>query len=528
MKHTLLGLILSVLSISLPLAANAQTQSELNSRTHRGVSLEGIVKDLAAKSDTWASSAKKQSLVIWLVDNTPQMAKLGLHKQLGQLIADKFQGKVNVKHAVVLIDAKLHLVQKPTDALEELKSALTSVAQKPQDQIRNTMAAIAACAQGFPRRYGRKAIVLFTVENGDTEHYTEQTGLLLKRTKTKLYVISREGIYSDPYWKQRRTETKKHKPLLLAGAETPLIEYPWGFLFQERDPQASIPAGYGIYGLNRLVTRSGGAYYLYDPPSSSSYGYCSYASCRVCSGLHKRCAAVFDRYLIKQYEPSALSRAQYASLVQRNPVWRLIRAAWSDCYKMGLFQSKPPKLTGSVSKSSRSGNRSYYNWNLGALAQAAAKATKDRQTLDAYIARLAKLPKPKRMTPFWRRTIATADVLRCQLMVTKFNLGQLIHLHASWSKIVLSGLPQSEIEAPYLSCGLSASTVALFYDNYLLCHGTQPLKAIRWLGGLPAEKELVELASVADKMIGKYNRTPWELLIRRAGLVKFYISPPAN
>jgi len=527
MKYAVYALFLGALSCASFVGAAADTKVPLDNRTHRGVSLEDIAKDLAKKSDKWGTRNKKQSLVVWLVDNTPQMAKLGLHKQLGEAIAKAFASKPNVKHTVVLIDARLHLVQKPTAALEELKASLAGVAQKPQDQIRDTMGAIAACAQGFPRRFGRKAIVLFTVENGDTERFVERTAALLRKTRSKLFVISREGIYSDPYWKRRTAETKKHKPLTLAGPETPLIEYPWGFLFQQRDPQASIPAGYGIYGLNRLVAQSGGAYYLYDPPSSSSQRYCSYASCRVCSGSHQRCGAVFNQYLLKQLEPSTLSRRQYAYLVQRSPTWRLIRAAWRDCYRMGVIYSKPPALTGSISKAPSNTTRSYYSWNLGALSAAGAKARKDRVTLDAYIKRLAKLPQPKKMTPFIRRTQATADVLRCQLLVTRFNLGQLIHL-ASWAKVVLSGIPQSGIEQPYLSPGLSATTVGVTYANYLLCHGTRPLRAIQWLGGKRADAELKTLSQIVDKTLDKYRRTPWELLIRRAGLVKFAIRPPAN
>lgn len=514
------ALLTSILLIAL-VAPHADAQrikriDSLDDATARGGTLDSIVKNLAKRvgdskvKQGSSSRTAKMETIVWLVDNTVEMVNLEQHGKLADAIAEHFNKptKAHVSHAIVLIDKKLQLVQKPTSDVDAVCGALRGVATQPESAIRDTMGAIRGCASYFGKRSGNKHMVLFTIENSDTERELEATVNALKRARMRLYVLSREGIYSDPYWARRAYEAKKHAPILLKGTEAPMQEYPHTWLWHYDDPHASAPAGFGIYGLNRLVCESGGAYYVYDPVISPSTG--------------GNCRALYHTFRLKLYEPAAVSRAKYGYMLSRHRGWHTIRQAWTEAYKMGIVGSLPPELGGSKEAGgSNQATRNGYSLSVSTLSRMASRAQKDREELQGWIQRLAKSGRSSRKTPHDRRATATADNLRFSLMVARFNLLQLIAF-ADYVEKVKGGQPLSALEAPIIPPGTSQNDLAISYYNRTFCQdGRRAMEETRWLGGKQADREMKQLVSTLDKLQAEHSGTPYEVVLERNAVVIF-------
>jgi hypothetical protein len=513
-------LLVGVFCAAIPYALAQRSKSPLDDATHRSAGLDQIVENLARQTADKRPSARKKALLIWLVDNTTEMANSGQHEALATAIQRHFTAGSKyiaqadaIEHSIILIDASLQMLLRPTNDVAAVLDTLRTIARKPQSAIRDTMGAISACTQHFARSSHHKAIVLFTIENGDTESMLEETALWLRRTRTALYVVCREGVFSDPYWLRRSYDAEKHKPLELVGHEAPYVEYPWGWLFMIRDPHESAPAGFGMFGLNRLVVESGGSYFLYDPavpPPSSS-----------------RCSVIYQPFRLKQYEPPTSSRAGYAALVERSRAWLTIRECWLAAYKMGVVYSLPPELaaggTVEVSRSSttRGVSRRYYSWSIDNLAKAAEQAAKDRVEIDGLLARLAAHKLSTRDEAFDRRAVAIADNLRFSLMVTRFNLLQLMHV-AAYVQQVRGGAALSEIEDPHVRAG--ATDIGLSYSNRVFCEtGIRAMEETAWLGGAVARAEMKALTAELIELKARHSGTPFEVVLERNAVVVFRV-----
>lgn len=497
---------------------------------------EGVVRHrrLDTSVARIAERAEKDATVAWIIDSTGASAPLV--EELGRLIVEHFDG-LRASHAVVALRDRSETVLAPTRDLERVRSALSMLASKPEDVIKNPMRALRAVAEELPRA-GSRVAVLFTLANHDNEDELEATARELKSLGIELHAIAPEAVYSDPYWEvggRKDAEAQKKTKLGFRGQEAPRIEYPYGWPFLPEDVPYWAPSGFGTYGLSRLCALARGRYH-FSPAAGAGPGFCV-PFCALCGGKHRRCDATYDEGRLDRVSPSLESRDEHMRRASRDRLEKLVREIWDTLNAAGVCCG-PPEEPDERGRDTAA-QPGFGAWTksidmMGEIEAFRRNLSPQIEALGREIARLEEaLPKLReRAAP---RSVATAEALIVQMHVARFNLRQFLRFCDEVLRWRREDPPREGEFANDLRRRLRGRPIAFanILPRYCLCHETSrapgtrpaselsPLQDAAFLGGAEAKKELEEVLGAARRFGPGNAGTPWEQVIRHNVLVVF-------
>jgi hypothetical protein len=519
----LAGLIVTAAYRGSPVDRATAQEDSAEEVTVRYLPLPKIVKRISEEAIPEEGKTSVPVLLCWIVDNAKIMAQNGVFAQLASALAEaRLQAgadtQVPLSMAVVAFGQKAVPLTPPTRDMAVISSALKSLREKPDDGYKNCMKALRDSARAYDRFKGRKVLVLFTPENSDSEDDPEGTLRFLKSQGATVFVISREAVYSDPFWQQRASPVR----FRFHGPETAEIEFPGRWTLQYFDPHEGVPSGFGCWGMSRIASETGGKYFLYYPDGEGRC-YCSTIGCPLCSGQHLACDFGYTPGFLRYgHEPDLRSRAEYRQNLSRCKLYLAYVMAWQTCYELGLFDMGPPFRPGTTTGEStrrcgpRGGhllprgstaalNSPWAGWKANALA-AIPKAEATRKALRRTAKRYKSSAPP--------RIVAACDTFDAALTVTLFNLKQLVLYCDLLQKRQKSMSPRTRI----------------WIRKYPFCHGTKPLEGVEFLGDSALSREKKRMLKRIQVLLQKYALSPWGLVIKRLGVAYFeeYIPQPGG
>jgi hypothetical protein len=522
--RNLIYLFLAALIITPVLADGDKDDTQATKSLVRHRTMTQIVQILS--TEAMPERERSNVLVCWLIDNNATMVKNDLHEEIASSIVSSFRHfeEERLRMAVVGLGENPELVCPITRDLDEVADSIRALTARPDDAFKNTMDGMRIAATAMKEYKGEKILVLMTLENGDNEDDIELTRKLLEKYEIKLEVVSLEAIYSDPWW-QVYGGSYKNMGFDLYGAETPYREYPAGWLYDPLIYSNTVPSGFGFYGLAHLAAETGGKYFLYAPPAEGQR-FCKTVRCPFCNSTHTECDAIYDPMKLGTLQPSVESRKDYESDMRKEKLYHATAKAWEIAYKTGVCGNEPPLLSkgstvvDSEGKINKNNRPTYYpNGDWKGLKSKALKGIKE---LDKAISQLKKAIGVPSRDSMPTRVEANAESLLIHLSAARFNLGQLTLLCDGMIKLDKAKPAAADAFAkPKLEKARGKKVTTYMTDTLYFCHGGDRMKNIGFLGGKDTRKELLELCELVDKTSARYNETPWELIVRRAGLVLF-------
>jgi hypothetical protein len=556
-----LAIALALFPAAPPLPAAPTPPNPLEKAAIRARGIEEVVDRLAAEIPAQIKSHRL--LVCWMVDSTRLTRQMELHARLAARLetafapmADAWKEKVHL--AVCSMGAAGQPAAVVAPASPDLAAAVKAVrdlGEAPDETYKSGLDAIRRVAQAMGTFAGRKLLVLVTMENGDTEDNLEETLKKLQACGVTLHVASREAVYSDPFYEARAGGLAGYYksydlelPYDLTGLDSPVAEYPLGWVLDRTGIHHAVPSGFGTYALTRLALATGGTYSILPVTDPGVLPFCAEAGCPLCAGGHGGCDAVYDPSRLALVAPAFGPREAYRGELGKVALARTFFQAWQIAYDAGLCAMAPPWEVkgGSLNPRGPRGARgplqpvpwpsaqpegiAWTGWDLDRTTHGGQGVAGDWKVEDAIREcekaivllenglRTAGLPEPS------RRLVATAETLLCQLHATRFNLNQF--------RIVRDDLKAADAPLPAAATMGGFARPALAdtrkrpaqkwnydYRDVWLCHGGDHAADVTFLGGAPVRREQAALVERIEKNIQKYRGTPWEILSRRIGLV---------
>ncbi len=516
----------------------AQGQS-MPDPTVRYLEIPEIVRRVREELDQGNAAA---SVLVWAVDVDTQW-KSGMRAELADAIADVFGAMPADARprmaAAVLVGSNVQVVGKVTRDAAAAAQTLRELDAKDPDSLRDIMGGLRLVASGLPAPAagGKSHVVVISLENVDGENDVEETARLLRERGILLHVIGRPAYLSDSYWTVRQGRTtlgaKEKLPggLRMAGPDAPVRELPAGWAYDKVGLDNVPPAGFGTWAWSRLTALTGGQYYAYYPGGPDGPSFCSYHRCPFCDGAHDGCMRPYAEGNLKTIRPELGSREEFRVRAAGSPVWKAITDGWDAAVGAGVTMTLPPgfgttrpadprKSDGYNSKYSTA----YANGDWKSIARQAAKSAK---TLDEGIEKVVKAlgrVDAEGLRGNDPRGVAVLETLEAQLKGARFNLNQL----ALFCEKILAeeagqdkpGPLEEPLDPDKASCEGNPRK-GLYYENVFFCHGTAPIRQVRWLGGEAAKQGLQDLCDTIDRNLKTHRHTPFEIANRRIALAVY-------
>ena len=336
--------------------------------------------------------------------------------------------------------------------------------------------------------------------------------------------MSREAILSDPYWSRYPSQAQGVE-FELKGPDAPVEELPWGWALQRSPSHEAVASGFGIYGLNRLVSATKGKYYLYYPETPGA-SWCAGQGCRFCSGRHGSCGTAYDPGKLKVFAPSAEERTRYLALMAREQNFRVLLGLWDQLYEQSLVQSAPPSLekSGAPRPPRPAGLATGYIVQASQIPGLAAAARKALPEIEKMLQAAERALGDKKLDLKKARAQALADLVRLHLEALRFNARQLVLFDDHLKQLIANkGRPFPDPWSVNPVQGKPGAYIWVYIENYTYCHGRRRLEQVRFLGGAEARTDAGKYADRVDAAIEKYRNTPFETAARRVGLVYFRV-----
>jgi hypothetical protein len=517
------GLALLLLVATAPTAAAAPEAPTAAAITERGQTLDHILDQILQ-----GGTDSGPRTVILLVDPTPSLVRSRFARAVEEALAR--QGEAKFALGLAVVGDRRHPRVAPTDDRAAVIGALREVLvlRETEDGIRNVYAPLRALAPALAKRKGRRDIVLVTLENGDGEDDLEKTGDRLEKADAVLHVIGRPALVADSYWPRvlaaaRRTGAAREKADL-RGQEAAYDDLPWGWQFQRPSTiNEYVSSGFGMFGLSRLVARTGGRYFLYYPVGAKAYQQCQIGACPICRDDHADCGQRYQDHRIRALAPGLASRAQQRKTLARDPLFMAILDAWNRASTAHIVYSRPPLRRGPGLL--REEERRVESW--GGLLQRpdfpdVSRRAKKLEALCAEIAldlgRALKATPPEKTTP---RHVALAETVRCQALVTRLNchlLRAFCDRAPAWRDRPREGLVPPEI--PTFDPD-PATRRDIIYTIVGFCHGTKAVTEFALPGLADAGKVRDEAFAAVEALRTRYDGTPFGRVARLSGVAVF-------
>jgi len=517
--------------------------------TTRGRSLESMLESVIfPKGDPERS-------VLLVVDPSKALRSARFPSMLGRVLRAHAKETVRLRLGITVLGAK----KGPKNGAEKVKKTLPlgsdlaaiqkrayASMQSTRNVLRDVYTPLKRSIKLFAREPGRRTILLFTQQNGDTEYKIEKVIAALKSAKIRVVVVTREVILSDSYWygyEGRRAKAPERA--YLGGTEAAFVEVPHGWIHQDKSLTGVAGSGFATWGLSRLAAGTGGTVevlYTSEPSAHRCAGHFHgeasqfhWVSCHFCSGTtHVARSQVFRRLRLKAVAPSLQPRRVVLKKAASDPYYKAVLLAWRAAYKAGLtFEEPTVRRKGGtlVPNRDREPNFGFYfgtqvsKWRRTAQdAKALAKvASRISKALSKSIARGDRVSGVR--TGGQARYRAIAELTHLMLRLTRLNL---LYLEAYCRdvapKITAKKAPELSLpEVPLFSYPDDLDGFYLSYDTISLCHGVRPFFDLRMPGGPTLDIELRLFAGEYQEFLKRNAHTPYAVAISHMGIARYRV-----
>ncbi len=456
-----------------------------------------------------------------LVDATESLRKSTFQEQLSDML-ERFEARLaRTRIGLGRVGHRGVVVVEPTLDHDRVLRAVTGELAKPSGAIQNVYADLRTLAPKLSGKPGRREILLVTLDNGDAEDDLEATASLCAKLDIAVTALTSESYLADCYWRQQGAG-QAPRGTTMTGGDNPFVDLPYGWLFQRTHVNEVTPSGHACYGINRVVSKTGGRVFLYAPRSDTKHRCSHHDPCLFCNGDHIPAGESYMSGRMADIAPTVASRKQAYKDAAKDPCTRDVLVAWRDAAKNGLLRSSPPlRLASTSAKPERNrGGRLLPMFTLG-FKRNAAKADKAGKQCDRILGRLT-----ERLESVQRhdRSRANAELTRLLLQITRVNLA----LYAGWCRETAPGLvardPEHPLPPEQLAVNLDRRPVGVSFTSMCLCHGVKPFLRAELPGGESVREELEELDAMWTRFMERYAHTPYAVAAHRAGLARFHLT----
>ncbi len=504
-----------------------------------GDSIGAIVRDALPRD---GGSTSGGSLLILLIDpgtNTRAIVpaiREGLGKVLGELATRKTTPpSILVAKMRGPTEAPQIVLDATADAkrIDEAMLAVTGEAADPNyhDAFASSRAILSAPA--LDRFAGSVHLAIVSLDNPDLESGVDETAKALTDRGVRVHVLAPPTVYQDPYWLRPASRAPTDQPFALHGPESGIRQLPVGLAFQLMDPNGGVGSALGHWGLMRLAGATGGRYYLTNGPQTTTIDpFCKLITCPLCSGGHDLCDRPFNATVMRYGNSVDLrDRRALARAVEGDRLGRSILKTWAVIYELECSDSTPPGVEGGTSRANPA--------QPGVVAAGGARPFLFPVHYGDTLRLRTGLAVPLRNGPWsvWRkraekaipeleaaakslrnaikshgkaarsRTLAAAEVTLALTYVTIFNCKQ-----AAFLSDALNGV---------LDSVQLRSDARVFLKNVPFCHGAEAALEAEFLGEPAIKGDKKRLHALMSDLLERYRSSPWELVLRRAGLAYF-------
>jgi hypothetical protein len=514
----LLGLLISAQTAAKP-TPEPETPTSADV-TDRGRSLESIVDCLLRGGKT-----DEPRTLILLVDPAPALVTARFVSALeGGL---KRLGPTDLAIGVGVVGDRESLRVAPGRDRKKILAAVVEALTSPRNAVRDVMSAVRALARRTKGISGRREIALISMENGDAEKDLEETCAVLAKTGTVLHVVGRSAFLSDSYWVRR--ESTAPRDFDMRGQDAAYDDLPWGWLLQASWATESVPSGFGLFGLSRLASVSGGRYFLYYPSNSVRTGCSPNCGCRLCSGDHADCGTRYEGHRLRDIAPALSSRLEARRALSRDPLFVTLLKVWGRASTEGLVYSRPPLRQGpGMLRGERRRLGAYApllaSMNFTGISRRADKLADVCTRLAKELEQALADVDPDRVG---KRTIAIVETTRVYFLVTRLNL-RLLQAFCARAPGWLGAhqTPCLPPEIPLFSPG-TYDYRAVRSTNQCFCHGTKALERLEIPGLAEAGADRDEAFAAVEGLLSRYDGTPFGRTARVMGISIFSFSAPS-
>ena len=528
----------ALLAQSTPTAASITDSSRSLSRA-----IDGF---FAAPAGEGKPSPRTLMLVL---DPTTSVAKSGFAKEFAASLVRSRTDLANSKLGLFVVGRGVFVA--PTTDCVKVQQAVAAVLEKPVDQPQNVFAAVREAAAEVAKGSGARQLFVVTLDHSEAEDDVEGTGQLLKKRGVSLRVMVPDACLADSYWVPGNHIYfgNLHRPADVApgaewvGGDAPLVDVPFGFLFQLYEGNLITPAGYAPYAWNRLVHLAGGTsrvvlhagesnwthhcilfgeclecghYYLWDPTHPSS------------ASPHKNHGEDFREGRLAQMAPPLVSRSEAAALLAKDPFARATQAAWRKAFDAGIVSGRPSiKVQGKKavpetvvpSWSDHLVHGLLHEEPLRDTKKAVAKARDLAKSVVAIEAALERDLAAAAIDPENLRSMAIARYAQVMLLLTQVVLiDYQQYLEVELPQVLAKDKAQNKVGA------------SLNHTEQSICHGFG-MHLRRRAEGDPARPVLAKLAKAFDQFERDFAGSPIAFALKRMSLTKFevwYPGPPID
>jgi len=513
-------LALSLLLAASPLAQSPTTAAEV---TEPGRTLQRPLDMVLGGSGTEA----KERMLLVLIDPSAGLAGIGFADAFDQALAANRKSLQKTKLGLGVLGSKGCIVLAPGTEHGKVAAELRVRLGKPAAEFQNVYADLRTAAAVFGGEAGEREILLVTLENGDLEDDLEQTATLLQKARIEVSVLTSEATLADSWWVSRPYQ-EKPRGTTLTGGDSPVIDVPWGWLFQVPIGNEITPAGYAAYGLNRLAAVSGGKVFLHATPNQTGHVCGIFSECLFCTGDHLPQDEGFRDAVLRAMAPLVLPRGEACAQLGRDPYFRLVVANWNKAGEEGLIRSTPSvKLVGTSAQPERQKQARlldlFSSASFARHARRAEQAAEAAGRLGAALqVDLDKIGAGQGML----RCEATAHLTRVMIQLARVNLLSF----SAWCREDAPALFDKDTELPLLPelpiLDTDQQPIGIGFTNLCLCHGVRPFFAVELPGGAALRPELEKLDALCTQFVARYGHSPFAFAMHKAGIAQFHATFP--
>lgn len=518
------GLVCALLVFLAAEIVRAQSVSAADLTT-RGRSLEGMLEAvLFPKGDPERS-------ILLVVDPSRALRSASFPSTLQRVLRAHAKETVRLRLGIALIGAKKGMDPLPpgSDLIDVQKRAYVSL-KSTRNVLRDVYTPLKRSIKLFAREPGRRTIMLFTQQNGDTEYKLEKVIAALKSAKIRVVVVTREVILSDSYWySYAGRSAKAPERAYLGGSDAAFVEIPDGWINQVSSLTGVAGSGFATWGLSRLAAGTGGRVEVLYTSESSSHRCGDEWTCLFCRGTHVARSQVLRPVRLKSVAPSLQPRRVVLKQAASDPYYKAVLHAWRAAYKAGLTIEEPTvRRTGGslVPNRDRKMNFQFYygesvsRWRrTGQDAKARAKAA--GRISNALLKSIANGDRGGGSA----RYRAVAELTHLMLRLTRLNL---LYLEAFCRDVApkLTAKRAPVFSLPEVRMFSYPDDLAGFYlltNTIPLCHGVRPFFDLKLPGGAPLDFELRLFAGEYQDFLKKNAHTPYAVAISYMGIARYSV-----
>jgi hypothetical protein len=467
---------------------------------------------------------RERTLLI-LLDATPAVQAAGFADALATALEEQSAMLARTKLGLGVVGHRGTVALAPSSDHAAVLAEVRARLQQPSGEIQNVYASLREAAAALGGGTSERELLLVTFDNGDAEDDVEQTLTALRRAKVKLIALTNEAYVADSYW-AARPHHQAPKGTTLTGGDGPVIDLPWGWLFQVATANEITPAAVGPYALSRLAAETGGRVHLYAAPNQTGHVCAIYSACLFCSGDHLPRDEAYWEQRVARLTPPTIARREMLVKLGRDVYFRALLHAWKRAADEGLVRSEPSvRLQGATATVDR--QRFANPFDLSGVAfdrhqkqaeRAAAAAGEIGTWLENELQRLG-------ADRGLARQEAGAHLTRLFLQLARVNLISF----AAWCRDVAPGLMAGEtaLAPPEVAQGpADQRAVGIGITNLCLCHGVRPFYEVELPGGPALRQELEKLDVLASAFLARYGHTQYAYALHRAGIARFHLTYP--